>query len=104
MTPPDSELALCYIHRSIRALKSFAKKHEYLLMALCLTYIKNRRKRPFHLGIIGLSVFLLMLLYDGGKKEIAKRLGVSRETIREWLIVASVGKLSEIEKIDKEVK
>ena len=85
------------IKDNVDSIRRFAKKHEVSLLAICLLFIKNHRKRPFHMGFVGKAVFYLTLLY-GLKKETAKKIGVCVNTVRAWILVAGVGSRDEFER------
>lgn len=89
------------IKSAISYYKRFARKNEDTLLAICVLYIKNRRKRPFHLGIIYQSVLLLNLLY-GSKKATVEKLMVSVGTISTWLLAVGIGDIEEIKKLCSE--
>lgn len=63
---------------------AYAREHEDTLLALALSGTK-RKKRRFALCNYGTAIFLLRLLY-GSRRAVAERLGMSVESVREWMI------------------
>jgi len=80
------EALLEYLRRAIAEWKAWAAEHEIALLAMVLSNTK-RRKHSLPLTDVGNAMLLLTLLY-GGKRELSERIGMSRESIREWCIMA----------------
>jgi len=83
------EAVLEFLRSSVDEMKAWAKEHEEFLLAVVLANTK-RKKRFFSLVVVAEAMFYLTFLY-GGKKELGELIGMSYESVREWMVCAGDG-------------
>ena len=86
MTPiSEEQQAIETIRAGVARAWLFAHRHEVDLLAIVLSQTR-RRKHNVSISVTGTAMWFLVLLY-GGKKQCAKRVGMSYESVREWRIM-----------------